>query len=66
MPSLVAEIGYAIEDHLQTIGLLEGDELDEGQRQLLAAKRAEYEQRTSASPTDNAGDFCRCTVVHQV
>lgn len=57
MPSLVAEIGYAIEDHLQTIGLLEGDQLDEGQRQLLAAKRAEYEQRSSVTSGDNAGDF---------
>lgn len=45
MPSLVAEIGYAIEDHLQAIGLLENDQLDESQRQLLAAKRTEYEQR---------------------
>ena len=54
MPSLVAEIGYAIEDHLQAIGLLESDQLDEGQRQLLAAKRAEYEQRyADDSKVDN-------------
>ncbi len=47
MPSLVAEIGDVIENHLRLIGMLESDELDEHQKAFLAAKRAEYEGRGS-------------------
>ena len=42
MPSLVAEIGWAIEDHLQQIGLMEQPEMPEHQRKILEEKRAEY------------------------
>ena len=41
MPSLVAEIGDAIEAHLRMIGLLTNDDLDETQRQFIQAKRDE-------------------------
>jgi hypothetical protein len=41
MPSLVAEIGDAIESHMRSIGLLKGDELDEHQKRLLAEKQAQ-------------------------
>ena len=40
MPSLVAEIGDAIETHMRLIGLIKGDDLDDTQRQLIAEKRA--------------------------
>ncbi len=43
MPSLVAEIGDAIECHLRMIGMLKDDELDEHQKKLIAEKRAQYE-----------------------
>jgi len=43
MPSLVAEIGDAIESHMRTIGLLKDDSLDEHQRVLIAEKRAQFE-----------------------
>jgi len=43
MPSLVAEIGDAIENHLRAIGLLETPELDVHQRDLIAEKRSQYE-----------------------
>lgn len=43
MPSLVAEIGEAIESHLKTIGLLQTEELSDAQKQVLAEKRREYE-----------------------
>ena len=43
MPSLVAEIGDAIESHLVTIGLLRKDEPDEHQRKLMEEKRGQYE-----------------------
>ena len=42
MPSLVAEIGDAIESHMKMIGLIKDDGPDEYQRKLMADKRAEY------------------------
>ncbi len=45
MPSIIAELGYVIERHLQAIGLLRKSELDEHQRKLVDEKRAEYEAR---------------------
>ncbi len=45
-PSLVAEIGEAIEDHLMKIGLLENPELGDHQMAILAEKRAEYESKS--------------------
>jgi len=43
MPSLVAEIGDAIESHMRHIGLLTRESLDDRQRELIAKKRREYE-----------------------
>jgi hypothetical protein len=42
MPSLVAEIGDVLEQHLKRIGMLV-DEMDEHQRAYLEQKRAEFE-----------------------
>ena len=47
MPSLVAEIGEAIEDHLKKIGMLETPEIGEHQQQILAEKRAEFEAKAA-------------------
>ena len=47
MPSLVAEIGEAIEDHLTKIGMIKVGEITESQRAVLAEKRAEYDTRES-------------------
>ncbi|MGB1159495.1 MAG: NrdJb [Porticoccaceae bacterium] len=47
MPSLVAEIGWAIEDHLQKIGMLQKPEIPEHQQQILDEKRAEFEGKTA-------------------
>ena len=41
MPSLVAEIGDAIEAHLRMIGLLAQDDLDDHQKKFIEDKRAE-------------------------
>ncbi len=49
MPSIIAELGYVIERHLQTIGLLRKSELDQHQRKLVDEKRAEYEARAKQS-----------------
>ena len=45
MPSLVAEIGYVIERHLQTTGVMQKPGMDESQRILVEEKRKEWEQR---------------------
>ena len=45
MPSIIAELGYVIEKHLQSIGLLRKSELDPHQRKILDEKRTEYEAR---------------------
>lgn len=44
MPSLVAEIGDVIEQHLRMIGMLKHEGLDEHQQKLVAEKKAEYEK----------------------
>ncbi len=41
MPSLVAEIGEAIEDHMKRIGLLDDNALDEHQQAYIARKKQE-------------------------
>lgn len=46
IPSLVAEIGDAIETHMKMIGMI-GDELDEHQQQHIDAKRKEYAARNA-------------------
>ncbi len=46
MPSIIAELGYVIERHLQSIGLMRKVELDEHQKKLIEEKRAEFEART--------------------
>lgn len=49
MPSLVAEIGCAIESHLKLIGLIQDETMDAHQQQILDEKRAEYEARQQTS-----------------
>ena len=55
MPSLVAEIGEAIESHLKMIGLLKDDTLDEHQKALIAEKREQFEnaQKTTGAEVDS-------------
>ncbi|MEE8306247.1 MAG: NrdJb [Gammaproteobacteria bacterium] len=43
MPSIIAELGYIVEKHLQTIGLLQPPGLDEHQQKFVDEKRAEFE-----------------------
>jgi hypothetical protein len=43
MPSIIAELGYIVEKHLISIGLLARPELDEEQKKLIDQKRAEFE-----------------------
>lgn len=43
MPSIVAEIGTVVEQHMKNIGMIHDPEMDESTRQLIADKRAAYE-----------------------
>ena len=56
MPSLVAEIGDVIEQHMIMIGMIESDNLDEHQKKFIAAKKAEIEGKQKKS-TSNAPDL---------
>jgi len=49
-PSLVAEIGDAIEAHMKMIGMIREDDLDDHQQKLVDDKRQEYETRKQPSP----------------
>jgi hypothetical protein len=49
MPSIIAELGYVIEKHLQSIGLMRKVELDEHQKKMVDEKRAEFEARSQAA-----------------
>jgi hypothetical protein len=55
MPSLVAEIGHAIEQHMKQIGMLKDMELEAHQKQFLAEKRKEFEAKhgDQADESDN-------------
>lgn len=55
MPSLVAEIGDAIETHMKSIGLIEEESLSPAQREVLTDKQREYEQRQNIQ--GEAGEF---------
>lgn len=47
MPSIVAEIGAVIEQHMKNIGLIHDPEMDESTRKLIAEKRAAYEKASA-------------------
>lgn len=49
MPSIVAELGFVIERHLQTIGLMPAAEMDEARKALIEAKRKEWADRDRQS-----------------
>ena len=45
MPSLVAELGMIVEDHLKSIGMMHDPEMSEAQKALIAEKRKQIAQR---------------------
>ena len=45
MPSIIAELGYVVEKHLQSIGMIPKEKLDEHQKKLVEEKRQEFENR---------------------
>lgn len=46
MPSLVAELGAIVEDHLKSIGMMHDPDMSPAQRALIAEKRSAYENRS--------------------
>ena len=46
MPSLVAELGFVVEEHLKSIGMLHDPEMSAHQKALIADKRKQYEDRS--------------------
>jgi len=56
IPSLVAEIGEVVEQHLQEIGMLKKSEPDQHQKKLIEEKRAEYLAKQS-DDSSSAGEL---------
>jgi hypothetical protein len=54
MPSIVAELGFVVEDHLKKIGMMIGDELSIEQREAISKKRAQYEAQQGDGGKKNA------------
>jgi hypothetical protein len=52
MPSIVAEIGSVVEQHMKNIGLIHDPEMDEATRKLIAEKRAAYEAAGAKKNTE--------------
>jgi len=52
MPSLVAELGAIVEDHLKSIGLMHDPDMSDAQRALIAEKRAAYASLSSKKNSD--------------
>lgn len=57
MPSIIAELGYIVEKHLQTIGMLADAAPDEHQQRLIEAKRAEYEEARKQQDAFAEGEY---------
>ena len=57
MPSIIAELGYVIEKHLQMIGLLKKQELDETALKIIAEKKAEFVERSKQTDAFSKSHF---------
>ena len=63
MPSLVAEIGDCLENHMKSIGMIEAPEISEHQRKIMDEKRAEFEGKAKPvekndSPFPEGAQLC--------
>lgn len=56
MPSLVAEIGDAIETHMKMIGMLPSEQLDEHQKKLIEQKKQEYLKKHQQQDKNDPGE----------
>src|ERR1700754_4113889 len=59
MPSIVAEIGAVIEQHMKMIGLIHDPEMDESTKRLIAEKRAAYEAPANPAPKQGVAEAAK-------
>jgi len=52
MPSLVAELGMIVEDHLKSIGMMHDPDMSDATRALIAEKRAAFAKLGSKKKSD--------------
>ena len=69
MPSLVAELGNIVEEHLKAIGMLHDPDMSDERRALIAEKRRQYEDRSKKNadvdaPSGDAGPANGMTADH--
>ena len=57
MPSIIAELGHIVEKHLQFIGLLPNETLDEHQQKLVESKRREFEEQRKQQDAFSTSEF---------
>ena len=57
MPSLVAEIGDVICDHMVMIGMIKEQKLDENAQKILDAKREEFERNMGLKDSHHTSEF---------
>ncbi len=57
MPSIIAELGYIVEKHLIMIGLLTEPGMDDAQREMVEAKRAEFEESKKQQDAFSNSDY---------
>lgn len=57
MNSIVAEIGYIIEQHFKAIGLIEGQEMSAEMKAMLAEKRAQAEGSDENDASEDDGGY---------
>jgi hypothetical protein len=57
MPSIIAELGYIVEKHLISIGMMAAPVLDAAQQQLIAEKRAEFEEARKQQDAFSKSDY---------
>ena len=55
MPSLVAELGMIVEDHLKSIGMMHDPEMSDAQKALIAEKRRQFEEREGSKKNAELG-----------
>jgi len=53
MPSLVAELGFAIESHLKKIGMIESEVISDHQQKIMDEKRAAFEAQQTGAGDDS-------------
>ena len=57
MPSIIAELGYVVERHLKSIGIIPQENLDEHQKKLVEEKRQEFENRNKQQDVFDQDSF---------